>query len=526
MLAAIVDRTRCHLARRAGVLLVFALLTAACAANDDNGTVPTSSTTSRPQPVETAQPTQLPTGAATTPTPSGTGVPLAVPTATVLPAALPTPTAVPAAVPTATAVPPSTPTPGPDCENPPGWRVDVANVAPDDPDGGLVVHTEPGASTPIVGVLQWDASNVRYLGACVPLDDGSEWIHIRTTDFEGWVNAGYTGDRRYPADNFASTPCSSQSTEPPAQDGNGPVQQEVLITDIDVYSSPECDRVVFELGQRVDFESISLTLDEFPADLVEGISHEQSELAVSFDRNIEVGYAWEHDRESWRDVRTNEQNVAISTVNRRSPAAYVGWGSGTAAVRFADSPARIVVDIFQSATPEGHVSGPIVGSAILLEPVQVDLDGPGVELPIVVRGFSSGFEAGGVFVIAPWDEAASSHPFDWDGSLFGPDAAGFTSEITLDPALDEHSPGVFPFLSRTYFEIQITDLAPGAYQLVVYPTTGCGYTTDAGQQFRVFDPARPAEGNPPALTFSTGPDRVVVLDEERELPHGSDQPMC
>lgn len=446
--------------------------------------------------------------------------------ATAVPAA---PTAVPAAEPTppAPTPPPTTlptlPPAEPVCDGPPRdqrLRLEVIDVAPDDIDGGLVVHTMAGAATPIVGVLPWDASGIVYTSSgCERLPSGAEWWLISAGDLDGWVNSRYLGDRTVRADSFDARPCAALPEPGPEPDNNDAVVGTIAITDIDVVSSRDCDRVVVTLGQGWNFsQSIPRSIPTFPTEIVRQTRTTPSELELSFTGEVASAIDSVWYTEDWRDVATNEQNVALAYDRDGSTALYVGWGTGDATVHFLDAPARIVIDIVQKATEEGQLAGPIVGPAVLFDPIQTDLEGPGVTLPIVIRGYSRGFESSSLVWLADWDQTEASHPFNWGFELFG--AAGTAAERVVFDDADREVP--FPFTTAGYFDFVITDLAPGGYQLAVSPTSGCRAPLATGQQFRVAEPG-PAEGFVPATTFALNFDLQRLPKEEFVVTAGEEE---
>ena len=72
--------------------------------------------------------------------------------------------------------------------------IHVTNIAEEDPDGGLITHTEPGASTPEVEVLTNGTDDLWPTLRCTVTDDGGVWWEFVTandTTTPVWANAAY-----------------------------------------------------------------------------------------------------------------------------------------------------------------------------------------------------------------------------------------------------------------------------------------------------------------------------------------------
>lgn len=74
----------------------------------------------------------------------------------------------------------------------------VIDVAADDTDGGLVVHSDAGVATPVVGVLAYNATSVRMQPGCVVTADGANWFQLEGFD-GGWVNGRYLAEDQLPS---------------------------------------------------------------------------------------------------------------------------------------------------------------------------------------------------------------------------------------------------------------------------------------------------------------------------------------
>lgn len=446
------------------------------------------------------------------------------PTAIALPATTAVPTA--AALPTATAQPASTATPTVDATTPtsvPGMqcgpassdqRLDVINVASDDADGGLVVHSEPGASTPIVGVLPAHARGITFQGQCETVADGGTWWFVWSPATTGWVNSFYLGQRAGGGESFDEQAC--RSGDPDVDLSALPERHEALdqpvVSDVRVVSTAACDRVIFEFADRWDFrkhaEPVTLFTQDLLGDMPE-IERSGGELTVRLGESIVNVFESNPPNQAWRDVATEEQNVALAFDRDESIFAYVGFGNGQASVHIADNPARLIIDIVQHASSRAELVGPIAaadGHLTLFEPLQSERTGPGVTGPVRVRGWSRGFEATSLIEIRPWSGGAGNHPSSWDGPVFGPDAERIIAEPARRTArndlVSELELPIDHFTTSGYFDFEI-ELVPGAYQLTISPSSGIGCGPIVGQQFRVAEPGGDPNGrHPSAVPFS------------------------
>jgi len=168
-------------------LAVLLIVATGCASSEPVSEAPVAqsaiSAEATPAPAEpspTAAPTEVPTQATTTAEPSAT-------TATASPP--PVPTATPAPV-SAVPTPPSHP--WYECEffDYPIANVDyrVANIAANDPDGGLVAHVSPGVNEPTTEVLPPGTGELRASECQQDLANNSVWWLLEQ---RGWVNAAF-----------------------------------------------------------------------------------------------------------------------------------------------------------------------------------------------------------------------------------------------------------------------------------------------------------------------------------------------
>lgn len=99
-------------------------------------------------------------------------------------------------VPAVTAIPTTAPPKG--CPVPFG-TARVVDVAPDDPDGGLVVHSDAGVDAPVVGVLRFDEVNLSVTPGCAIVPNGARWLEVYRSEagvepLQGWVNSRYLAE--------------------------------------------------------------------------------------------------------------------------------------------------------------------------------------------------------------------------------------------------------------------------------------------------------------------------------------------
>lgn len=428
-------------------------------------------------------------------------------------------------------------------------RYDVVDVAPDDPDGGLLVHSEPGVNTPVIAVLPWNAAAVPSLSGCMVLN-GSPWWRapgrsISSNASGGWVNARYLGTHRSPQDDLSTVPCDAgpaATSLPNATDGQLDVTSRESSLDrvqlgaagqdgFRIESTNDCHRLVIPLTeiQGVDipdyFDIHTMRLDQVPVNQFAVVANSGGTLDIAVGTGIspaeESSTQGQWVGKTWTDTSTGRELGAFYTgavgVQGSSGTLRVLYGSGQASVRTADNPARLIVDITPFPDPVGQRSGPIVGAGtVLYEPLQRDLEGPGVESSVTVRGYGHGFEGTLVVEVLPWDGVSSpTEVLDQrDAGLLSPvvDAVQVTTAAGTKATSD--TDGVFILDANGEFSFDLDFFAPGsAWQIMVEASnpapdeSGLGHLRflGAGQQIRVADPSVPAEGQryPEAAAFGT-----------------------
>ena len=428
-------------------------------------------------------------------------------------------------------------------------RYDVVDVAPDDPDGGLLVHSEPGVNTPVIAVLPWNAAAVPSFSGCMVVN-GSPWWRapgrsISSNASGGWVNARYLGTHRSPQDDLSTVPCDAgpaATSLPNATDGQLDVTPRESSLDrvqlgaagqdgFRIESTNDCHRLVIPLTeiQGVDipdyFDIHTMRLEQVPVNQFAVVANSGGTLDIAVGTGIspveESSTQGQWVGKTWTDTSTGRELGAFYTgavgVEGSSGTLRVLYGSGQASVRTADNPARLIVDITPFPDPVGQRSGPIVGAGtVLYEPLQRDLEGPGVESSITVRGYGHGFEGTLVVEVLPWDGVSSpTEVLDQrDAGLLSPvvDAVQVTTAAGTKATSD--TDGVFILDANGEFSFDLDFFAPGsAWQIMVEASnpapdeSGLGHLRflGAGQQIRVADPSVPAEGQryPEAVAFGT-----------------------
>ena len=134
-----------------------------------------------------------------------------------------------------------------------------------------------------------------------------------------------------------------------------------------------------------------------------------------------------------------------------------------ARVTVLSDPGQLVIDTIDAPTGTGLDLAPLAGGlTVLRRPINVDVNGPPPEPPIVVAGFSRPFEASGVAVLrsAPLEgePAGSGDPVaaDWSGGVLGGSCGSQYGFMTTDY-----------IEAWGAFEFSIEALAPGTYELFV-----------------------------------------------------------
>ncbi len=146
-------------------------------------------------------------------------------------------------------------------------------------------------------------------------------------------------------------------------------------------------------------------------------------------------------------------------------------------------PARVVIDLFPSESPDPASSEPFGQSSVLRQPIQLDLTGQGipVDTHIVVAGFGRPFEAQGLYRI--WAVPADVDP---DAFLAEPPDP-LIEDVLLTSGWAE---------AWGSFSVELPDLEPGTYIAVfgeLPPIDEIGFY-GTGQLFRIAETSRDDPG--------------------------------
>jgi len=146
----------------------------------------------------------------------------------------------------------------PDAERPPtNTLLEVTNVGPNDPDGGLVLHTAPGAAAPQAGVATWVTRGFAATLRCTVVDDGGVWWEVLErpdNDALVWANAAFLqaeqpsplldtpcDDFQIEANGYSTSGSTRGRVEPPRHD-------HIAGLSVDE-TNPYCTVVTIEMGE-------------------------------------------------------------------------------------------------------------------------------------------------------------------------------------------------------------------------------------------------------------------------------------
>ncbi len=400
------------------------------------------------------------------------------------------------------------------CGSEPATITDVADpVETADSTPSVLATSAPTDVAPADDLAQPQPSAATQPSAAAeqPTNDG---------DISGSVNAYFLGHRINAGDDLDDNPCDERHEDGPSERAYEIAGQLIEIVDIAVQSTRACDRVVIELGEQAGPGEPSKSIALFPSEHVVSSSLTDEEVEIVFSEAMAEWFGSFPPVRTWADIATGETNAALQLDRDYGPTVWAGWGTGTAAVRYLDRPARIVIDVFQAPTPPGYVAGPVgnseFGGPILLEPLQRELRSAGISAPITMRGRSFGFEGTSVIEIRPWSQQPDSVPSAWNGVLFGTAPPG-----PILPAFAEWGDsGPWPIQARGYFELSLDGLPPGGWQIAVTASNpvGCWFRA-VGQQFRIADQSLQGVPTMRAEPFTVAPDfGGVVPGENTEVP--------
>lgn len=326
----------------------------------------------------------------------------------------------------------------------------------------LNVRDNPGASHPIVGSLppggrvQLDGYSAR--------SDGSEWRSVLLEDgTRGWVNGTFLAPPSGWEVSFEGLPCLPDGpeyggTQAPAASAFGEGAGNAL--DILTYHSAECDRIVIVLG-------------EGPGLTGAGWSSLPAALAPAGTAVVSEGSVVEVRMPGVLDARPVAQTVEaefgsilatrdIPSAQSREALVFRAFfeANHRAAIRLLDTPARVVIDVRSAPTGTGLDVGAKRGGLVFVMPIQVDVNGPGVEIPVVVNGWARPFESQGVSILREFAAEPGTGELV-EATFSGTDFLGTQTTST------------YPYTTADYteawgaFSFTIEALSPGTYELFV-----------------------------------------------------------
>lgn len=325
----------------------------------------------------------------------------------------------------------------------------------------LNVRERPDASSRVVGSIPPDSS-VQTTGMATPDVPGPGWWEVVLSDGStGWVNRRFvTVANRYGSP-IGQAECASPGatdTTTPASMGEGDAD---YILALSYESGAACDRLVVLLGARA---GSGTDWPEHAADaLPSGITvrGEGNTAVVAFPSSIDSVRPTATEA-SFDDADAFVVRPALSagSIEPRGPEVRLSFDHNvTVGASFLSNPARIVVDIHPAPTGTGLGYGLRIGGGTVLEhPGQIDLNGPGVSLPITVTGYGRPFEAQGVAELRlVGDGEGSGQPVE--ATFSGPSG-------TVSGTSYHYTTTDWTSMWGT-FEFTIDDLAPGTYELFV-----------------------------------------------------------
>ena len=335
----------------------------------------------------------------------------------------------------------------------------VVGVAADDV---LNVRDNPGASHPIVGTL---APGERVLlDGYSAMSEGSEWRSVLLEDGTiGWVNATFLAPPPGWEVPLEGVPCRPDGPEYGGTQtvaGSAPGDGAGNVLEVSTYHSAECDRIVIVLGEGQGLTGAgwsSLPAATVPAGTVVSSGGPVVEVRIPgvldarpVAQTVEAEFGYVLATRDMPLAQSREALVfrAFFDANRR------------AAIWFLDTPARVIIDLRSVPTGTGLDVAAKRGGLAVVMPIQVDLDGPGVDLPVAVSGWARPFEAQGAAIL----RRAAGEP-----------GTGELVEATFSGTdfLGTQTTSTYPYVTADYteawgaFSFTIDDLAPGTYEVFV-----------------------------------------------------------
>jgi len=266
---------------------------------------------------------------------------------------------------------------------------------------------------------------------------------------------------------------------------------------VTVLSGPICDRIEISIwgptnGQpaRVDAEHGIIRLASGPA-----LSRVFGEVPDTAPAIL-----------TWTDMASGEANVIAVAQGPDGPEVAISFGAGDVQIRQprSEAPSLHVIDIAQNQTPTGLLFGPITddynaprGSSLaLLQPLQIDLTGPGRPSDIEVLGITVDPE-NTVIQLTPWDESLPFNPASMSDA-YPVNVRGLGGENSVLKGAREFSP------SHEVFEVELLGVSQGAWVLTMTLNPGAPDEWVVGQRFRVIsDPGGPGTSADPIPVLPT-----------------------
>lgn len=334
----------------------------------------------------------------------------------------------------------------------------VTGVGSDDV---LNVRQGPNASAAIVATLA-PGDPVRTTGLATPDVPNAGWWQVSLENGStGWANRRFIGIGPAYATPIADLGCghAGSDTRSPAVESSA---DHILALTFE--GGAECDRLVILLGSgAAGGDWPESPADEVPAGIT--VTAEGTVAVVSFPGEASGGQTGLV-RPSATEADFGEAQAFVVRQPAPSPATRGGaevrahfFHNITVAAAFVPNPARIIVDVYPAPTGTGLDYTPRTGGLTVLEqPIQVDLNGPGVALPVEVSGYARPFEAQGVAQLRTPDEQPGG------GRLVAATFSGSAGTV---------SDSTYPYMTTDWtemwgrFSFTIDDLEPGTYELFV-----------------------------------------------------------
>ena len=371
---------------------------------------------------------------------------------------------------------PAVPDNCPDVDRPPtNTLLEVTNVAPDDPDGGLVLHSGPGVAAPDAGVATWVTRGLVATLRCTVVADGGVWWEVLEQP-DGpapvWANAAFLQAEQpspllgTPCDDFEFDALGYSTSGSTSGRVEAPRHDHIAALSVDE-SNPYCTVVTIEMGEGWNTEppqqpesitssilesAIEVTNLDDPTTGYYGLRFHESDRGTSGGAaltGINVDAFFEHQFVAFGGG-TQPGAVFVSSTEQRDGGQVTLLTGSTKPPRVAEfnDPARVVVAIETAPLPnpiqllEADGSDPAGGPTAVVR--HLDQIGHGT---IRVSGWGIAFEA-----------FAEVSVVDVGGNVLAP---------PLSVAMGN------PSVAWSPFEVTIDGLPTGTHTLVVNTCTEC-----------------------------------------------------